>query len=68
MTADESLGYQNVLQLWEGSYLSRTKQSFYDWGVIANILKQCDFGELQDNETLAPMDGQMSLMSITKQR
>ena len=27
--------WQNVLQLWEGSYLSRTKQSFYDWGVIA---------------------------------
>lgn len=31
--------YQNVLQLWEGSYLSRTKQSFYDWGVIAQYFE-----------------------------
>lgn len=27
--------YQNVLHLWEGEYDSRTAQSFYDWGVIA---------------------------------
>lgn len=27
--------YQKVLHLWEGSYLNRTKQSFYNWGVIA---------------------------------
>lgn len=28
--------YQNVLQLWEGSYASRTSQGYYDWGVIAD--------------------------------
>ena len=27
--------YQNVLHVWEGSYLSRTSQAFYDWGIIA---------------------------------
>ena len=27
--------YQNVLHLWEGSYLNRTSQGYYDWGVIA---------------------------------
>ncbi|WP_425323455.1 DEAD/DEAH box helicase family protein [Anaerosolibacter sp.] len=27
--------YQNVLHLWEGSYTTRTSQSYYDWGVIA---------------------------------
>ncbi len=27
--------YQNVLHMWEGTYASRTTQSYYDWGVIA---------------------------------
>ena len=41
--------YQNVLQLWEGSYLSRTAQSFYDWGVIAQHFEAMRLlGELQD--------------------
>ena len=35
---DQRVGYktyQNVLHLWEGSYLKRTSQGYYDWGVIA---------------------------------
>ncbi len=56
--------YQNVLQLWEGSYLSRTKQSFYDWGVIAEHFEAMRLlGELQDTmKPLPSMDGQMSLI------
>ena len=56
--------YQNVLQLWEGNYLSRTKQSFYDWGVIAKHFEAMRLmGELQDTmKPLPSMDGQMSLM------
>ena len=56
--------YQNVLQLWEGSYLSRTKQSFYEWGVIAKHFEAMRLmGELQDTmKPLPSMDGQMSLM------
>ena len=46
--------WQNVLQLWEGSYLSRTKQSFYDWGVIAQHFEAMRLlGELQD--TMKPL-------------
>ncbi len=56
--------YQNVLQLWEGSYLSRTAQSFYDWGVIARHFEAMRLlGELQDTmKPLPSIDGQMSLM------
>ena len=56
--------YQNVLQLWEGNYLSRTKQSFYDWGVIAKHFEAMRLmGELQDTmKPLPSIDGQMSLM------
>ena len=56
--------YQNVLQLWEGNYLSRTKQSFYDWGVIAKHFEAMRLmGELQNTmKPLPSMDGQMSLM------
>ena len=56
--------YQNVLQLWEGSYLSRTAQSFYDWGVIAQYFEAMRLlGELQDTmKPLSSIDGQMSLM------
>lgn len=46
--------YQNVLQLWEGSFTSRTKQSFYDWGVIAKHFEAMRLlGELQD--TMKPV-------------
>ncbi|MEG1336509.1 MAG: hypothetical protein RSC99_08860, partial [Clostridiales bacterium] len=31
--------YQNVLHLWEGSYLSRTSQAYYNWGVIAGHIE-----------------------------
>ena len=57
--------YQNVLQLWEGSYLSRTKQSFYDWGVIALHFEAMRLlGELQDTiKPLPSIDGQMNLIS-----
>ena len=56
--------YQNVLQLWEGSYLSRTAQSFYDWAVIAQYFEAMRLlGELQDTaKPLPSTDGQMSLM------
>ncbi|MBD9212098.1 MAG: hypothetical protein EGQ01_13985 [Ruminococcaceae bacterium] len=57
--------YQNVLQLWEGSYLSRTAQSFYDWGVIAQHFETMRLlGELQDTmKPLPSIDGQLSLMT-----
>ena len=56
--------YQNVLQLWEGSFLSRTKQSFYDWGVIAKHFEAMRLlGELSDTmKPLTSIDGQMRLM------
>ena len=56
--------YQNVLHLWEGSYLNRTKQSFYDWGVIAEHFEAMRLlGELQDKfKPLPSIEGQMSLM------
>ena len=57
--------YQNVLQLWEGSYLSRTAQSFSDWGVIAQHFEAMRLlGELQDTmKPLPSIDGQLSLMT-----
>ena len=57
--------YQNVLQLWEGSYLSLTAQSFYDWGVIAQHFEAMRLlGELQDTmKPLPSIDGQLSLMT-----
>ena len=57
--------YQNVLQLWEGSYLSCMAQSFYDWGVIAQNLEAMRLlGELQDTmKPLPSIDGQLSLMT-----
>ena len=56
--------WQNVLQLWEGSYLSRTKQSFYDWGVIAQHFEAMRLlGELQDTmKPLPSVDGQLNFM------
>ena len=57
--------YQNVLQLWEGSYLSRTAQSSYDWGVIVQHFEAMRLlGELQDTmKPLPSIDGQLSLMT-----
>ena len=56
--------YQNVLQLWEGSYSSRTAQSFYDWAVIAQFFEAMRLlGELQDTKKPLPsVDGQMTLI------
>lgn len=58
--------YQNVLQLWEGSYLSRTKQSFYDWGVIAQHFEAMRLlGELQDTmKPLPSVDGQLNFLDM----
>lgn len=67
LSDDRRVGYktfQNVLHLWEGSYLSRTAQSFYDWGVIAQHFEAMRLlGELQDAmKPLPSIDGQMSLI------
>ena len=61
--------WQNVLQLWEGSYLSRTKQSFYDWGVIAQHFEAMRLlGELQDTmKPLPSIDGQLNFMETQSQ-
>jgi len=57
--------FQNVLHLWEGSYLSRTKQSYYNWAVIAAHFEAMRlFGELQDTiKPLPSMEEQISLMT-----
>ena len=56
--------WQNVLQLWEGNYESRTAQSFYDWGVIAQHFEAMRLlGELQDTmKPLPSVDGQLNFM------
>ena len=56
--------FENVLHLWEGSYLSRTAQSYYDWGVIAKHFEAMRLlGELQDTiKPLPSLDGQLTLM------
>ena len=56
--------FENVLHFWEGSYLSRTKQSFYDWGVVAKHFEAMRLlGELQDTiKPLPSIDGQLTLM------
>ena len=58
--------WQNVLQLWEGSYLSHTKQSFYDWGVIAQHFEAMRLlGELQDTmKPLPSIDGQLNFLDM----
>lgn len=62
-----TVGYktmENVLHLWEGAFESRTKQSYYDWGVIAAHFEAMRlFGELYDTaKPLPSQDGQYSLM------
>ena len=51
--------FQNVLHLWEGKYLSRTAQSYYDWGVIAEYFEGMRLlGELGDRANPAPIVGE----------
>ena len=56
--------FENVLHFWEGSYLRRTAQSFYDWGVVAKHFEAMRLlGELQDTiKPLPSIDGQLTLM------
>ena len=56
--------WENVLQFWEGSFLSRTAQSFYNWSVIAAHFEGLRLlGELHDNaKPLPSMDGQLTLI------
>ena len=58
--------WQNVLQLWEGNYESRTTQSFYDWGVIAQYFEAMRMlGELRDTgQPLPSMDGQLNFLDM----
>ena len=58
--------YQNVLHLWEGSYPSRTKQSFYDWSVIAQHFEAMRLlGELYDTmKPLPSVNGQLNFMDM----
>ncbi len=56
--------YQNVLHLWEGNYLTRTRQSYYSWSVIAAHFEAMRLlGELYDTvKPLATLDGQLTLI------
>ena len=56
--------FENVLQFWEGSYLSRTAQSYFDWGVVAKHFEAMRLlGELQDTiKPLPSINGQLTLM------
>lgn len=56
--------FENVLHLWEGGYLSRTAQSYYDWGVIAKHFEAMRLlGELQDTmKPLPSIDDQISFI------
>lgn len=56
--------YQNVLCMWEGKYLSRTSQGYYDWGVIAEYFEGMRLlGELKDrSKPLRSVEGQLSLI------
>ena len=56
--------YQNVLHMWEGSCLSRTSQSYFDWGVIAGYFEGMRLlGELKDKMNPLPtVEGQLAFM------
>ena len=56
--------YQNVLHMWEGSYPSRTSQSYFDWGVIAGYFEGMRLlGELKDKMNPLPtVEGQLAFM------
>lgn len=62
--------YENVLHLWEGSYLTRTKQAYYDWGVIAAHFEGLRLlGELQDNmKPLPSMEGQQETLALAEEK
>ena len=62
--------YENVLHLWEGSYLSRTKQAYYDWGVVAAHFEGLRLlGELQDKiKPLPSMEGQQEILSLAEEK
>ena len=56
--------YRNVLHLWEGKYLSRTAQGYYDWSVIAAYFEGMRLlDELWDRYKPIPtVGGQLSLL------
>ena len=60
--------FQNVLNLWEGSYNNRTAQSYYDWGVIAQHFEAMRLlGELSDEiKPLPSTDSQLSLIESSQ--
>ena len=62
--------YENVLHLWEGSYLTRTKQAYYDWGVIGAYFEGLRLlGELQDNmKPLPSMEGQQETLALAEEK
>ena len=62
--------YENVLHLWEGSYLTRTKQAYYDWGVVAAHFEGLRLlGELQDKiKPLPSMEGQQEALTLAEEK
>lgn len=62
--------YENVLHLWEGSYLSRTKQAYYDWRAVATHFEGLRLmGELQDKiKPLPSVEAQQSLIEKTEEK
>ena len=57
--------YENVLYFWEGTYLSRTAQSYYDWGVVAAYFDGMRLlGELRNTiKSLPSVEGQLELIA-----
>ena len=54
--------FQNVLHIWEGSYLNRTAQTYYDWGVIARLYEGMRLlGELQGTAKILPSYEQQNI-------
>lgn len=56
--------YVNVLHMWEGPYLSRRAEAYYDWSVIAEHFDSMQImGELYDETEKPPaLEGQMSFI------
>ena len=58
LAGDRRVGYktyQNVLHLWDGSYLSRTAEGYYDWGVISEYFDSLRLlGKLYDTAERLP--------------
>lgn len=61
--------YQNVLHLWEGSYLKRTAQGYYDWSVIANyfagMILTCELSDIM--KPLPSVSQQITLMDLAEE-